>query len=52
LKPLLSGARSPKLIEAGSPNTAPNRRLVSGEISQRRQQAQPVDEDFVLALTA
>ena len=36
LKPLLSGERSPKLIEAGSRNTAPNRRLVSGGISQRR----------------
>jgi len=30
LKPLLSGARLPKLTGAGSPNTAPNRRLVSG----------------------
>ena len=29
LKPALSGARSPRLIGAGSPNTAPNGRLVS-----------------------
>src|SRR6266545_2292074 len=40
LKPLLSDARSPKLIGAGSPNTAPKRRLVSGGMvpppSQRR----------------
>jgi hypothetical protein len=45
LKPLLSGARSPKLTGAGSPNTVPNRRLVSGGISWRRQQeAQRVNE--------
>jgi hypothetical protein len=31
LKPLLFGARSPNLIGAGSQNTAPNRRLVSGD---------------------
>jgi hypothetical protein len=29
-KPLLSGARSPKLTEAGSPSTAPNGKLISG----------------------
>ena len=29
LKPALSGARSPRLIGAGSPNTAPNGRLIS-----------------------
>ena len=39
LKRLLSDTRSRKLIEAGSRNTAPNRRPVSGGISQRRQQA-------------
>jgi hypothetical protein len=39
LKPLLSGARSRKLIEAGSQNTALSRKLVSEGISQRRHQA-------------
>jgi hypothetical protein len=39
LKPLPSVGRSQKLIEAGSWNTAPNRRLVSGGISQPRHQA-------------
>jgi len=38
LKPLLSGVRSPKLFGAGSPNTAPKKRRVSGGIFQRRQQ--------------
>src|SRR5207245_1091976 len=38
LKSLLSGARSPKLIEAGSPNIAPNRKLAPGGISQRKHQ--------------
>ena len=38
LKPLLCGARWPKLIETGSPNTVPSRRLVSGGTLQRRQQ--------------
>src|SRR5213593_942158 len=38
LKPLLSSVRSPKLFGAGSPNTAPKKRLVSGGILQRRQQ--------------
>src|SRR3989442_180808 len=38
LKPLLYVARSQKLIEAGSRNTAPNRRFVSRDILQRRQQ--------------
>ena len=38
LKPLLSGVRSPKLIEAGLRNIAPNRRVVSGGLSQRRLQ--------------
>ena len=33
LKPLLSGARAQKRIEAGSRTTAPNRRLVLGGIS-------------------
>jgi hypothetical protein len=48
LKPLLSGARSPKLIGAGSPNTAPNKRLESGGISQRRhQEAQRVNEVLI-----
>jgi predicted dinucleotide-binding enzyme len=45
LKPLLSGARSPKLTGAGSPNTGPNRRPVSGAISRRRhEEAQRVNE--------
>src|SRR2546422_1491859 len=47
LKPLLSGVRSPKLFGAGSPNTAPKRRLVSGGILQRRQQKdERVNEDL------
>ncbi len=41
LKLLLSGARSPKPTGAGSPNTAPNRKLVSGGLSQRRNQEAP-----------
>ncbi|HJS59407.1 MAG TPA: hypothetical protein VKA01_14990, partial [Vicinamibacteria bacterium] len=49
-KPLLSGARSPKLIEAGSPNTVPKRRLASGGQSQRRQrETQRVNEVLILA---
>src|SRR2546428_9235305 len=36
LNALLSAARSPKLTEAGSPNTAPNRKLAPGRISQRK----------------
>ena len=48
LKPLLSGARSPKPTGAGSQNTAPNRRLVSGGTSQRRKQAaQRVNEVLI-----
>jgi 8-hydroxy-5-deazaflavin:NADPH oxidoreductase len=39
LTPLLSGARSPKPIEAGSLNTAPNGKLRSEGISRRRPQA-------------
>lgn len=48
LTPLLSGARSTKLIEAGLRNTAPNRRLVSGGLLQRRQQK---DERLILDST-
>ena len=45
LTPLLSGARSPKPTEAGSLNTAPNGKLRSEGISQRRPQpAQRVNE--------
>jgi predicted dinucleotide-binding enzyme len=38
LKPRLSAARSRELTEAGSRNTAPNRRLVSGDRWRHRQQ--------------
>jgi hypothetical protein len=38
LKPLLSGERSLKLIEAGLRITALNRRLASDSLSQRRRQ--------------
>jgi hypothetical protein len=50
LTPLLSGARSPKLTEAGSPNTAPKRRQVPGRISQRKMQKdERVNEGLILA---
>ena len=48
LKPLLSGARSPKPTGAGSQNTALNRRLVSGGTSPRKQEAdQRVNEEWL-----
>jgi len=43
LKPLLSGARSPKPTGAGSPNTAPNRRLAPGGVSPTKVRKVPQD---------